>query len=99
MRTEQIFCGVKQLHKKWHKLMKSIDKINIYFHYIVSFFYMKNVWVKRYKTDERLKAISTTFLPVFLLNVKERALLKLGKMFLFHFKSCFSSRENQILEF
>ena len=44
--------------------MKFVDKIDVYFHYIISFFYMNNVWAKWHKTDKRLRAISTTFLLV-----------------------------------
>ena len=34
--------------------MKFVDKIDVYFHYIISFFYMNNVWAKWHKTDKRL---------------------------------------------
>ena len=36
---------------------------------------------------------------MFVFSVEKSALVKLGKMFLFHFKNSFRSGENQILEF
>ena len=45
-----------------------------------------------------LKVVSATFLLVCFLSLKEST-WETVKMFLFHFKSCFCSRENQIIEF
>ena len=44
-----------------------------------------------------LKVVPVTFLLVIFVKFK-RAFVKLGKMFLFHFKSSFRSGENQTLE-
>ena len=46
-----------------------------------------------------LKVVSATFLLVCFFRSKQEYLSNYGKCFLFHFKSSFRSRENQILEF
>ena len=46
-----------------------------------------------------LKVVSTTFLLVGFLSLKESTYETKKNVFLFHFKSSFHSRENKILEF
>ena len=46
-----------------------------------------------------LNVVSTTFLLVFFLSLKESTSETRKNLFLFHFKSSFRSPENQILEF
>ena len=46
-----------------------------------------------------LKVVTTIYLLVYFLSLKDSFCESLKNVFLFHFKSSFHSQENQILEF
>ena len=50
-------------------------------------------------SPEALKVVSATFLLVCFLSLKKSTCETRKNIFLFHFKSSFHSRENQILDF